>query len=553
MLGIYCRISKEKEEGKDRSIEDQRKLGIEKANELKLQYKVYIDEGYSGTLENINDRPQFSQLIDDIQDGIITTVYSYDQSRIERNVEVRFVIKRILKENNIKLYTDNGYVDLEDDQSEMLGDIVSIMNQYYVRLTTRKVKSILHRNAKEGKAHSSIYPYGYKKDENGFLVIDEEEAKIVKRIYDDSLKGIGTNKIAENLSNEGILTRYNKIGKGVINTKNKYTGKVTTTKKTDITWSGNSVRGILKNTIYKGVRKFGGKTYQCPILIEPSYWIKVNENLKNNRNNSGKKVEHKYLLKGILECGICGRNMYGRTRASKKDHYYLCSSKRDKKLNCGNRSVNIDFIEKYIWEIVLGDAYVKDELEKENKKEDKVDELYKMKGLLHSEIANIEANIKNVNRLVIEEFLSIQEGIKSKSSYQSKLDESTIRLKNIIDDLDYEKEAIKLRQTFGIDMDKIRIDTPYNKRKDLIFKYIKRAYIRYDDNIKHYFLTVKFKTKTGEQNYAFSSNRNRMRKFVETGEYEETSEEREAIIDNFYLVDDDSVETINIRSKKIEN
>src|SRR5690606_34351003 len=116
--------------------------GIEKAEELSLKYNVYTDEGYSGTLENIDDRPQFSKLIDDIQDGKITAVYTFDQSRLERNPQVRYVIKKILKENNIKLYTDNGYVDLEDDQSEMLGDMLSIMNQYYVKLTTRKVKSV---------------------------------------------------------------------------------------------------------------------------------------------------------------------------------------------------------------------------------------------------------------------------------------------------------------------------------------------------------------------------------------------------------------------------
>ena len=137
MFGIYCRISKEKEEGKDRSINDQKLLGIELSNSLKIPYQIYIDEGISGTNE-IKDRPQFSKLLEDIEEGIITHVYTYDQSRLERNPQVRFVLKKLLKENNIQLFTESGQVDLHDDESEMFGDIISIMNSYYVRMTIKK-------------------------------------------------------------------------------------------------------------------------------------------------------------------------------------------------------------------------------------------------------------------------------------------------------------------------------------------------------------------------------------------------------------------------------
>ncbi|WP_417556909.1 recombinase family protein [Mesoflavibacter zeaxanthinifaciens] len=540
MLGIYCRISREKEEGKDRSIEDQKNLGIEKAKELELEYKVYIDEGFSGTLENIDDRPEFSRLIDDIQEEKISAVYAFDQSRLERNPQVRFVIKKILRENNIQLYTYNGLVDLQDDQAEMLGDIVSIMNQYYVKLTTKKVKSVIHRNVKQGKVHSNIYAYGYTKDENGYLVIDNEESKIVKRIYEDSLKGIGTNKIAENLSKEGVPTRYNKIGKGVIKTRNKFTGKVTETKKSDITWSGNTVRNIIKNTIYKGVRKFGGKEYESPILIEPAYWQKVNDNLSKNRNNSGKKVEHKYLLKGVLECGVCGRNMYGRTRTNKKDHYYMCSSKRYKNLNCGNRSINIDFIEKFIWEVVLDDAYVVDDLENENTNADFVEELTNKKIEIEKQILSLNKEIGKVNKLAIEGVLDVNEAIREKGTRKQKIEDFQIRLNNINDEIEFNLNAIELSKTAELDIEKIKLDTPFIRRKELINKYINRVFISYDKSIKFYYIGVKFNTKTGQQNYAFSSNPNRIKKFVQTGEYEITDEEKELII-NGIEVDNDTI------------
>ena len=82
MLAIYCRISKEKEEGKDRSINDQKQLGIDLANDLNIPYKVFIDEGISGTLP-IEKRPEFSLLLDEIENHKFTHLYAYDQSRLE--------------------------------------------------------------------------------------------------------------------------------------------------------------------------------------------------------------------------------------------------------------------------------------------------------------------------------------------------------------------------------------------------------------------------------------------------------------------------------------
>lgn len=530
MLGIYCRISREKEEGKDRSVNDQKQSGIELAKRKGLNYKVYIDQGYSGNLKKIEDRPNLSQMVDDVIEGKITCIYAYDQSRLERNPQVRFLLNDIFKKNDIKLFTSTGVIDLNDMESEMLGDMVSIMNQYYVKITKKKIKSVLHRNAKEGKAHSSIYPYGYTKDLNNYLIVEDSEAEVVKRIFDNSLSGLGTNKIAENLNSENIPTRYNLIGKGVVKTKNKQTGKITITNKSDIKWSGNSVRGIIKNTIYKGERNFGGNIYECPVIIEPAYWEKVNNNLVKNRNNSGKKVNHKYLLKGLLECGICGRNMYGRTRENKKDHYYMCSSKRLKKLKCSNRSINIDFIEKFIWEVVLEDVYVVNELEKEENQDNKIETLEKEKILVEKKITSLSKEVDKINKLAIEGVLDAKEVIKEKKSRNVKIDENQVILNNIIKDIDFELEAIKLRRTIGFDKNKIKEGTPYNKRRELIFKYISRIFIKYNESIKFYYISVNFKTKTGEQNYAFSSNRNRMKKFVETGENYLTNEDKESIV-----------------------
>jgi len=354
MLGIYCRISKEKEQGKDRSINEQRLSGIELADKLGVEYEVYIDEGVSGTLA-IKERPALFKLVQDTIDNKINMFYYYDASRLEREPETYLYLTNLFIKKNIRCYTNNGELDFSAE-TVAFGTIMSALNKLSVEITKQKVKSVLKRNAENGKVHA-IAPYGYKKGENNLMVIDDAQAEIIKRIYALSLSGVGTIKIASILNKENIPTAYNLIAKGgTLSVKNKYTNKITTRDKSKIVWSGGTIQRILTNTTYKGIRTFAGVDYDCPAIFDKHYWQKVNDNLKNNSNTSGVSTEHKYLLKGLLRCGRCGRNYYGRTRISKRDNYYTCSSKRITNHNCRNRSINIDVLDDIIWSRFIGDG-----------------------------------------------------------------------------------------------------------------------------------------------------------------------------------------------------
>ena len=178
MLGIYCRISKEKEQGKDKSIEDQRLLGIELANKLGVEFEVYIDNGLSGTLA-IKERPALFKLVQDINDNKIQMFYVFDNSRLEREPEIYLTLSKLFIKKNIKCFTNSGEIVL-NPESILLGTMVSAFNKFYVELTKQKVKSVLKRNAENGKVHA-ISPYGYKKNENGLMVINDVQAEIIKR------------------------------------------------------------------------------------------------------------------------------------------------------------------------------------------------------------------------------------------------------------------------------------------------------------------------------------------------------------------------------------
>ncbi len=492
MLGIYCRISREKEIGRNTSIEDQQQSGIELAEKLNCDFEVYIDEGLSGTLP-IEQRPSLSKLIDDIYDGKINSVFIYDQSRLERSPEARFVLNKIFRDENIKLYTETGLVG-DDMESEFQGDLLSVINNFYVKLTAKKVKSALRRNLINGKVHA-IPPYGYQKDEHNIMIVDELQSSIVKRIYEYSLSGIGTNKIAEILNFENIPTKYNLLHKGgTLSIKNKYTGKINTKNKSDIKWNGGTIRNIITNPTYKGVRVFSGIEYKCPSVFDEKYWQKVNDNLKNNSNNSGKSTEHKYLLKGLLRCGRCGRNYYGRTRVSKKDNYYMCSSKRHKVSNCGNRSLNIDVLDDLIWTRFICDGKLAKLIENHFNQVNIIDFVSEIETKIEALNEEIKINERNKNKLldlVLTDVLTNEE-VKSKMHIlRVAKDDLEIKLFNLKGQLQYLKNSSYSKESSLKQLEYLDTEISYLDKKEILHKYIRDIRIYYDD-IENYFIEIIF-------------------------------------------------------------
>lgn len=502
-LGIYCRISKLKEGGKDLSIDDQRLKGIALANKLGIDYEVYIDEGISGTIQ---DRPEFERFLGDVSNGTLTHVYAIDQSRFERNPQIRFIITDLFKKSGITYHTEmDGEVDLNDPQSEFFGDLLSVINKYHVTMTKLKVKSVLKNRVGVGKSRG-ILPYGYTKDDSGKVVINGVEAEIVKRVFQMSLDGIGTRTIAQTLQAEGIPTKYNKIGKGTLSTKNKYTGEIRVTEKKDIIWSPASVMGMIKQTFYKGDRFYSGDYYNnVPIIIDPEFWHKVNDNLSSNRNNSGKRVEYRYLLKGLLRCGVCGRNMYGHKRENKHDNHYMCSSKRVKGGNCGNRSINIDRIENFIW----FNLFLKGELVERIENDFTFD---------YDQVAQLEGEIEKINKvlqvygdekkrainLTIKGLLSEDDIADTVSDIDKKIKEQ----RAILDDLTTKMKGVQnsneVVSKYRNQFERFTATTSFTEKKQIVNDFIKNIVIKYDALSEDYLIDIEYSINIPSDSYVTS-------------------------------------------------
>jgi site-specific DNA recombinase len=470
MLAIYTRLSKEDKDST--SIQNQTREGKAFASKINIGYKLYNEgEGISGGAE-IKDRPQLFTLLQDIRSNDIQSVWFRSQNRLERNSSTYAIFISEAQKYKVDVYFNDKLLDFDNPSDNLLGTITSAVNQYQKDLQAFQTKRTLKDNVREGKVWS-VVAYGYK-SENGYLAIDEDESIIVKRIFKESLSGIGCSKIAEILNKEGVLTRFNKIGKGVIKRVDKESKKVTLIRTKDVNWAGNTIRNIITNTLYKGERKFSGEFYKAPIIIDTILWQQVNNNLSKNSNNSGKKVEHRYLLKGKLICSKCGRNYYGRKRVDLRDNFYTCSSKRIKANNCGNRSINIPVLESLIWQRFFADKNLKavvDRFFKANDIDTKVNGLEAKLELLSNDLKKSKQERQNAIKLAIKGIIS-EEDIKPEiDRIKDKSKVIEININQMQEQIFFYTNSNIKRSEIGKDLEFSK-DISFNDKKELIKKYI---------------------------------------------------------------------------------
>ena len=226
-IAAYCRVSTEKEAQID-SLEKQIEFFNEftKKNGYEL-YKLYADEGISG--KQIKHRKQFQQMMIDAKAKKFDKVVVKDVSRFARNTVDLLQSVRELKSYGVQVdFLNNG--EVMEGGSEFILTILGAMAQQESANMSKRVKFGKDITAKKGRVPNLVFGYDKIPDERYTLKINEEEAKIVKEIFESYVyKGIGTTKIAWNLNDRGIRT-----------------------KKTKSKWVQTSIVRMLKNPIYTG-------------------------------------------------------------------------------------------------------------------------------------------------------------------------------------------------------------------------------------------------------------------------------------------------------------
>ena len=499
MLAIYCRTSKAKEEGTDYSIETQQQGGIKLASQLGLDYKFYIDEGMSGTLA-IEDRPLLSDLMSDLKKGTITYIYCIDQSRIERNSTVWNIFSAECMKHECKFYPNGVEFDFSNDESVLGSNLISLVNSYYAKITSRKVKLANYNKTLKGKTHG-LKPYGYKRDAENNFEIFEEEAQHVRKMFDLSLQGIGTYTIANMLNDEGVPTKFNRF-KGKIKRKNDFTKNVTEFEKSNVKWRGNVIHDMLRNPIYKGLRIWNKNDIERRIeikidvqIIEDTLWDKVNENLPKNIKNVGKRAEYNYLLNGLIICGHCGNEVLGKKRPKGNDNSYKCKGKRPPHKDCqDSRAISLPKLENFIIQHLFKSKNLKQlllEAPKSNQSIPLRDKLVSKKKELVQLDKQVERLVKLLRDPDLEEDETFKEDYKSSKAKRSKLNLEIEDLQKKVLEIENESRNSRSKTLIESYTDNIQFD----EIRRLVHSLIEHIKIKHtkDNKSGYYSLIIKYK------------------------------------------------------------
>ena len=493
-VGLYIRLSKDDGNIESDSIVSQRSLLNQYVKEN--NYKVideYVDDGFTGT--NF-DRPAFKKMIKDIELGKINIIITKDMSRLGRDyIGTGELIEKYFPNHNIRYIAINDGIDtFLDNTSNDLAPFKAIMNDMYAKDISKKVKTSLHSRMKDGLYVSGRCPYGFMKDPNNknHLVINEEQAKIVKLIFDLALKGKTYHFIAGELTRRKIKTPasyYNYVWNK--NGSNKGMWADTTIKAilTNRIYVGDLVQGKTKKLNYKLKKtiKNNPKDYIIVLnthkaIIDRDAFNYVQTLLPKNVKRPEKK--RFYILDGLLYCGDCKHRIMIRYQNKTGRSYTTCNYYRtySKYQVCTTHTNNYEILERVILDNIkdvckkyLSKIKIKDVIEKINFKDNS---LIVKKQIENLEITNIKL-IENLDKTYLDKL----KGIIDESQYLRIKETLEKEIKNNNLSIDYLKEQKVLDQNDKVTKYLNEFLDLDNLSRKLLMTLVEKIYIYQDKRI----------------------------------------------------------------------
>lgn len=343
---LYCRLSKDDErQGESLSIETQKSMLVRFAQENGLiPYEIYVDDGYSG----LNfERPDFQRMIDDVATGKIGVVVVKDLSRFGRDhivvgqyQEIYFPSKRV------RFIALNDGIDTINSHSTDYAALKNVINEFYSRDTSRKIKAAFRARAKDGKYRSKSAPFGYLKDpaDHNHLIPDPETAPVVAKIYELVLKGWGNHRIRDYLreTKVPVPSWYMHI-RGIEDKSHMFPDE-----ESKYIWRPDTLRLLIRNRVYCGdcvlcksdtvfKTKQHFKTEESSwITVENTHepivsrdtWERANELIAVKRRKYKDTLSGDLnIFSGLLKCADCGKALSRRKYGSNSSHMiYVCGT-----------------------------------------------------------------------------------------------------------------------------------------------------------------------------------------------------------------------------------
>lgn len=305
--------------------------------------KVYTDEARSATTDN---RPNFLRMVNDSEFDLFDAVIVHKLDRFSRDRYDSAHYKRLLKKNGVKIISVLEHLD-DSPESIMLESVLQGMAEYYSKNLAREVMKGMNETALQCKHTGGMPPLGYNVDPSTKkYIINLEEAKAIKIIFEMYAEGYGYSPIIDRLNSLGYKT------------------------KTGRTFGKNSLSEILRNEKYVGTyvfnkssKRLNGKRNShrtkkdeeiikiqngMPAIVDTETFDKVQKRMISNKRNASNKAKEPYILSGKILCGSCGASMIGHTSCSgrNKTKYstYNCGTRYRTK-QCTMKNISRDFIE----------------------------------------------------------------------------------------------------------------------------------------------------------------------------------------------------------------
>lgn len=355
ITALYCRLSQDDGNvGDSMSIQSQKAILEKFAREMgKVAYAFYVDDGYSGT--NFQ-RPSFQRMIADIEDGKIDTVITKDLSRLGRNyLESGAYIEVFFPQHHVRYIAVNDGVDSEQSGGLDITPFKNILNEFYSRDISKKVKSGKHIRALEGKFMGTTAPFGYRKDpqDKNHLIVDEATALTVRLIYSLALEGYGTNRI-------GKVLYERKIPKPSYYKQEFFSQHDSGSDDYWYDWKQEVITRIIRNPVYKGgmyVHGTSKPTFKCKgrgyirradrevledvheAVVTKEVWQTANDIIDRHTKVKPCTSGYENIFRGLLKCPDCGQTLLIHTDNRNPDRdlldktYYQCTTYRKKGAN----------------------------------------------------------------------------------------------------------------------------------------------------------------------------------------------------------------------------
>ena len=352
-------------------------------NDLKV-VRVYSDAGYTGS--NLK-RPALQNLLHDATAGSIDCVLVYKIDRLTRSPRDFYDLMEYFDTYGISFISTTQRFDTSTATGRLIRNIMLDFAQFEREMTVERTKDKMYQRVQKGLWNGGIAPYGYKR-ENKKLIIDEQEAACVRAVFDSY---IHTGSLARTRE---VINRTYKTRKGR-------------------QFSKSSIFGMLRNPVYAGKMRYGGKIYDGehePIVMEAQF-MKIQTLLKQYEPKGETKIARTYLLAGLIHCADCGSVMTPTYTKKKKAsgkpsyiYYYRCTKTYQYGWRaCSVKSVNAKKIEQFVIE--------------------QIKELSRNEVLIHETIDRINLTEKDRTRHLTDEHQRVQKDLRETKS----------RIKNIVD------------------------------------------------------------------------------------------------------------------------